>query len=48
MRALERIAARSFFDYAGPPELLMNCNTPQEYAAAVALAERYGRWGLAL
>lgn len=48
VRALERIAARSFFDYAGPPELLMNCNTPQEYAAAVALAERYGRWGLAL
>ena len=38
VRALERPASCTYFDYLGPPEYLLNCNTPQQFAQARQLA----------
>lgn len=34
VRALQNIVSWGYFDYLGPEELLMNCNTPEDFDAA--------------
>ena len=46
VRALKDTVRWSCFDYSGPEELLMNCNTPEDFAAAKELAEAYAAAGL--
>ena len=46
VRALKKTVCWSCFDYLGPEELLMNCNTPEDFAAAKELAEAYASAGL--
>ena len=46
VRALKDTVCWSCFDYLGPEELLMNCNTPEEFAAAKEIAEGYASAGL--
>ena len=48
VQALKRRVRWRRFDYPGPEELLMNCNTPEEFAAAKRLMEEYAAAGLAL
>lgn len=48
VRALKRTARWRRFDYSGPEELLMNCNTPEEFAAARELARAYAAAGLVI
>jgi len=48
VRSLEGQVPWSCFDYLGPEELLMNCNTPEELAQLNELAEAYRACGLAL
>lgn len=44
VRALGERAPWSLWDYLGPEELLLNCNTPQDMETAESAAERYGRF----
>ena len=46
VRALKDTVRWSCFDYSGPEELLMNCNTPEDFAAAKKIAEAYAAVGL--
>lgn len=48
VQALKRRVRWRRFDYPGPEELLMNCNTPEEFAAAKRLMEEYAAAGLVL
>lgn len=48
VRGLKRTVRWQCFDYAGPEELLMNCNTPEEFAAAKGLVRAYAAAGLEL
>lgn len=41
VRALESTAAWSVFDYAGPEEFLMNCNTPEDFSQIQAIRQAY-------
>lgn len=41
VRALREIVPWSAFDYLGPEELLMNCNTPEEFEAVKRLAHTF-------
>ena len=40
VRALRETVPWSCFDYPGPEELLINCNTPEDFAAAKKLANQ--------
>lgn len=42
VRVLREVVPWSYFDYLGPEELLMNCNTPEEFEAVKRLAQAYG------
>ena len=46
VRALKDTVCWNCFDYLGPEELLMNCNTPEDFTAAKELAEAYASAGL--
>ena len=46
VRALKDTVCWSCFDYLGPEELLMNCNTPEDFTAAEKIAEAYAFAGL--
>ena len=46
VRALKDIVCWNCFDYSGPEELLVNCNTPEDFAAAKEIAEAYASVGL--
>ena len=48
VRTLERLAPCAYFDYLGPAEYLLNCNTPQQFMQVRQLAERYARHGIIL
>ena len=48
VRALKRTVRWRCVDYSGPEELLMNCNTPEEFAEARRLMKEYAAAGLAL
>lgn len=48
VRALKRTVRWQCFDYWGPEELLMNCNTPEDFARAKELARAYADAGFAL
>ena len=39
VRTLKGTVGWSYFDYPGPEELLVNCNTPEDFAAAKRLAD---------
>lgn len=41
VRALKDKVSWTCFDYAGPEELLINCNTPEDFAAAKGLMKAY-------
>lgn len=41
VRALREVVPWRDFDYLGPEELLMNCNTPEEFEAVKRLAQAY-------
>ena len=41
VRALRDTVSWSYFDYLGPEELLMNCNTPEEFESVKELAQAY-------
>ena len=41
VRALRDIVSWQYFDYLGPEELLMNCNTPEEFEDVRSLAQAY-------
>lgn len=41
VRALRDVVSWSHFDYLGPEELLMNCNTPEEFEAVKRLVRAY-------
>lgn len=46
VRALQDTVCWNCFDYSGPEELLINCNTPEDFAAAKQIAEEYASAGL--
>lgn len=46
VRALKGAVRWRSFDYRGPEELLANCNTPEEFAAAERLTKAYAGAGL--
>lgn len=46
VRALTDVVCWNHFDYLGPEELLINCNTPKDFAAAKETAEAYASAGL--
>lgn len=46
VRALQDTVCWNCFDYSGPEELLINCNTPEDFAAAKEIAEAYAFAGL--
>lgn len=48
VRALKRRVRWAAFDYLGPAELLANCNTPEEFAAAARLYRAFAAAGLTL
>lgn len=48
VRALKGAVRWQAFDYRGPEELLANCNTPEEFAAAERLAQAYADVGLVI
>lgn len=39
VRALAQLVPCAYFDYLGPPEYLLNCNTPQQFSQVQRLAE---------
>lgn len=41
VRALREVVPWNHFDYLGPEELLVNCNTPEDFDAAERLARAY-------
>ena len=41
VRALRETVRWNGFDYLGPEELLINCNTPEDFAAAKRLTDEY-------
>ena len=41
VRALQEIVPWHIWEYYGPEDLLMNCNTPQEFTRLEALAQQY-------
>lgn len=41
VRGLREVVPWSDFDYLGPEDLLMNCNTPEEFEAVKSLAQSY-------
>lgn len=50
VRALSYLTSPSYFDYTGPEEFLLNCNTPQQFSEALNIAQSHvhlrGRPGL--
>ena len=46
VRALKDTLCWDCFNYLGPEELVMNCNTPEDFAAAKEIAEAYASAGL--
>jgi len=46
MRALESRVNWATFDYAGPEEFLMNCNTPQDFDQAHTVLASYQAKGI--
>lgn len=44
VRALREKVRWRYFDYLGPEELLMNCNTPEEFAAVERFADAFDDW----
>lgn len=43
VRALCHAAALAYFEYTGPEEFLLNCNTPQQFSEALKIARDYAR-----
>lgn len=48
VRAIQKVVPWRFWDYVGPPELLQNCNTPEEFFNVSSLAEQYTAFSLPL
>lgn len=46
VRALKDLIPWNCFDYLGPEELLINCNTPEDFAVAKRLADEYAESAL--
>ena len=46
VRALKDTVRWNRFDYLGPEELVLNCNTPEDFAAAKEIAAAYASAGL--
>ena len=44
VRALCHFMAPAYFDYTGPEEFLLNCNTPQQFSRALKIVQDYGHF----